>query len=206
MEHENTRQAAKAPHNSAKRTVLPVLPVETWLQILEYTQDVESLWNSVRLVSTKHKALVERVILSHFLPQASVSLSLPRHHPTTGALVYRGQIPGAELNMYYAKTTGEKTHVVFRTSDVGYQGVNIESLNGVDYLSQRRLQDATSWFWFGTNRAKGVAIDIPKNMNWDETKKTWVWTAEWRRVVAAYVQAKSSKRLPIRPGMAARRR
>jgi hypothetical protein len=194
MEPDNTHPAVDVPHSSVKQYIMPALPAETWLQILENTQDIESLWSSVRLVSKKHQAFVERVILSHFLPQASVSFSLPRRHPRTGALVYRGQIPGAELSMHYAYTNDEKTHVVLRTSNVGHGGVSIEGLNGVDYLSQRRLQDASSWLWFGTNRARGVAINVRKELHWDENEKTWIWIAEWRSLVGAYVQAKTLKR------------
>lgn len=198
MAHETIHQTTHISHNSVPPKPMPVLPVETWLQILENTQNVEWLWKSVRLVSKQYKAFVERVVVSHFLPQASVSLSLPRRDPTSGALLYRGQIPGAELSMHYAELSGEKSRVLFRTSS------NIENrgLNGEDYLSKRRLDEASSWLWFGSNRGKGTSITISKDVEWDERQKRWVWEVEWRKLIGAYARAKNTRTLPIRTGQA----
>ena len=200
MSPEMLPRPTHVPRNDANHFSVPTLPVEIWLQILENTQNAELLWNSVRLVSTKHKAYVERVVLSRFIPQASISLSLPRRDPTTGALLYRGQIPGAELSVHYTETGEDKTHVAFRTNKVGHDGISIESLNGVDFLSQRRLEDATSWLWFGCNRAKGVNVTMDKSLYWDESEKTWVWNLDWRKLLNAYVKAKNSKKRPIKSG------
>jgi hypothetical protein len=200
MNHDMLHQPTRIPFYKEPHSTVPALPVETWLQILENTQNIELLWNSVRLVSTQHKACVERVVLSHFLPQASVSLSLPCRDPTTGALLYRGQIPGAELSVHYARTSQDKTHVIFRANKTAYSHISIESLNTMDRLSKRRLEGATSWLWFGSNRAKGVTINIDKIFYWDESEKSWIWEADWGKLVSAYVTAKNSKRRPTRSG------
>ena len=75
------------------------LPTEIWLQILEQTSglDAEHVWTTVRCVSLQFKRLVEQAFVSAYLQQFSISLSLPRRHPVSGALIWPGAIPNAQI-------------------------------------------------------------------------------------------------------------
>lgn len=167
------------------------LPTELWLQILEAVSDPEHLWTTVRLVSHANKSYVVRIFECTYLPTLSVSLSLPRHHPTTGSLRYPGAVPGAELTFRYAELDGNTSRLVLATPTRARDGDTMEQLNDKGVLCKTRLDEASACMWFGRNRGKGACMDIRKDVCWDQEKKVWSFGVEWNKLISAYFAAKS---------------
>ena len=173
---------------------LPHFPIELWLDTLEYVDDPEALWITVRLVSRRFKDLVERVFIQRQLPTICMSLSLPRHDPSTGALRYKPPVPGSELVFAFTGFDDQQDTVILKTPVLS-NGVSVESLTNTGILTQQRLEEASGWTWFGRNRGKGANVRFPKTMHWDTEEKKWSCVLPWKKLVGAFFKSKEHRRL-----------
>lgn len=178
----------------ANAIALPHLPSELWLQILEHLDDIEYLWCTVRLVSRDYKAFVDRIFAVNFLPIISISLSLPRRDPKTGQLRYAQAIPQSEVVFQCHQPSVGAHQISLEIPATLATGVTTAELTESGGLVKQRLDEAQAWMWFGRQRGKGTNVVAPKDINWNEQKKTWVWTVKWKTLVHMYFSAKQASR------------
>ncbi|KAF2134885.1 hypothetical protein P153DRAFT_380697 [Dothidotthia symphoricarpi CBS 119687] len=183
----------------AMQSIPRALPTELWLQVLENVRDPEYLWTTVRHVSLQHKAMIERIFTSTYLPVLSISLSLPRRDPTTGALRWPGvPIPKAQITMAFNRLSADRRHVVLVSPVILTDGANIKSveeLKNTSALSKERLEAAPAWVSMNKNSLAGLSMRLPMCIEWDEVQKIWVWQVEWRTFVTRFYEKKNKKRL-----------
>lgn len=181
---------------------LPVLPTEIWLQIFENIRDPEYLWTIVRHVSIQNKALVERVFATDHVPFLSISLSLPRRDPTTGALRWPGTpIPKAQITMTFNRFNAKQRRIVLASPTTLTDGANtktVEELRNTSALSKERLEAAPAWVNLNKNPLAGLSMHLPICVEWDEAAKVWLWELEWRPLVTRFFVMKNEKRTPRR--------
>ncbi|KAK3208108.1 hypothetical protein GRF29_96g1430618 [Pseudopithomyces chartarum] len=178
----------------ATQVTLPHLPNELWLQILEQVDDIYFLWGTVRLVSKDYKAFVDRVFVASFLPDISISLSLPRRDPKTGHLRYAQALPQSEMIFQCRRSIINSSDIFIETSATLPSGETMQQLNESGALSKQRLDEAQGWMWFGRQRGKGVNIASSKSVQWDEGSKAWTWTVRWEDLVNRYCGAKRASK------------
>jgi hypothetical protein len=99
--------------------------------------------------------------------------------------------------MRFAGMNEERTHAILKTSMFILPGVKFDTFLDAEYLSEQRLNQATTLLWFGHSRARGVAVSMPQDVHWDAREGVWVWNVEWRQLISAYLKAKAMNRRPI---------
>jgi hypothetical protein len=179
----------------------PALPAELWLQVLELhaSDNLAHLWISVRPVSRTFKAYVERVFTHTHLPTLSLSLTLPRHDPITGALKYKAAIPGTELVFTCPSIEGER--IMLSTYTKLHDNL-LDDYKRNGTLPKERLDNATSVFLcFGQNRAKGGQVVVPIDARWDEETKLWKMDVEWKKLCSSYFEMKRRRAQATGPKM-----
>ncbi|KAF1945643.1 hypothetical protein EJ02DRAFT_419321 [Clathrospora elynae] len=183
------------------QSVSPTLPTELWLQILERADvhDAVHLWTTVRHVSRNFRDYVERLFTSIYLPNATISLALPRRDPTTGALKWPGTpIPGAQIIFLFDTFAPDQHHVLFRSPEVlgaGSEARSVEELRHTNVLPKERLQEALPWVNNGKNPLTGLSMSVSGKLDWDNESKTWTWEIDWRKLMTHFSQAKNEARL-----------
>jgi hypothetical protein len=182
------------------RNIVPTLPIELWLQILEYTTilEAEHLWMSVRQTSRQFRDCVERLFESSYLPQFAISLSLPRRD-TSGVRpkCWPGAIPGAQMIMAFDGTTSDgcfATFVSLLELRHGEDRVSVEELRSSGVLPKARLLEAAAWVHPSKNYMAGRSLQIPSTIEWDEASKRWIWLVEWRKLISRFYVAKIEAR------------
>jgi hypothetical protein len=177
------------------------LPIELWLQILEYTtiSKAEHLWMSVRQTSRQFRDCVERLFESSYLSQFAISLSLPLRD-TSGMRpkCWPGAIPGAQMIMTFDGTTPEGYFAIFLSPleliKHGEDRVSVEDLRSSGVLPETRLLEATAWVYPSKNYMAGRPLQISSNIEWDEASKRWIWLVEWRKLVSRFYVARIEAR------------
>lgn len=174
------------------------LPTELWLQILEVDAlsptHLVHLWRSVRPVCRAHKSHVERIFATIYLPTLSLSLSLPRRNPITGAMLHAYAVPDAEVTLQGARVEGDM--LIMATLPTVRDGATMQQLRERDQLSKQRLDTATSvWMWFGGAKArgKGSKVKMPLDVQWDEGDRVWQIKVQWMKLVTSYFHGRGGK-------------
>jgi hypothetical protein len=174
----------------------PAIPIELWLQILEYTTilEAEHLWMSVRQTSRQFKDCVERLFESNYLCHFVISLSLPRRVMSGERIkCWPGAIPRAQMIMAFDSTTSDGRFATFLSplELEHYQDrVSVEELRSSGVLTKARLLEAPIWVHPSNNYMAGRPLQILLNTEWDEGSKRWVWLVEWRKLVSRFYVAK----------------
>ncbi|KAF2877891.1 hypothetical protein BDV95DRAFT_480473 [Massariosphaeria phaeospora] len=172
----------------------PTLPAELWLQVLENITDLDELWTVIRHVSPTFKSYVERMFISTHLPNTSGSISLPFRDPATGTPRYpRYPDCRPEVLLAFTSLSADQSHMVLATSTTAQNGATMEALNAKGVLTRERLDEAALWIWIGCNRGRGVSIEVPRRMAWDEAKKVWMWEVRWRSLVSTYFDMRKNR-------------
>lgn len=184
-------------------TLPAALPAELWLQILEQNSIISAkhLWTTVRHVSPSLKDLVERAFASTYLPQYAISLSLPRRHPDSGALIWRHAIHNAQIVMVFDGVSSDGRYAVFVSPDavmVENELKSVECLKETNVLPQKRLQEAPAWVFVNKNHMAGSSIKIPPGIDWHVERKVWVYKVEWKTLVSKFYGAKKPARITPR--------
>lgn len=175
------------------------LPSELWLQILENAtiQEAEHLWTSVRRTSRQLRECVDRLFITKYLPWFALSLALPRRDPISGVAKWPEAVLMAQLVMSLESVAPDKRNATFASPlelTDGVKSQNIEDLRVRDILPRARLTEAPVWIYTRRNYTAGCSVELPRNIEWDEQGKHWVWRFEWRRLVSTFYQAKIERR------------
>lgn len=175
---------------------IPTLPTEIWLQILEY-DDPKHLWLSVHNVSRVHRNCVERLFTSTYLSRLSVALSLPRRDPATGKLKWSGNpIPASQLKLTYTRLGEDGQHLRLESPSVLKDASSertVEELKDTGILSKERLEEAPAYVSMSSMSFAGATIDMPVRIDWDTTRKIWVWDIEWRSLLSRFYVEKEKQ-------------
>lgn len=171
-----------------------ILPPELWLQILEHASihEADHLWTSARNVSIQLRDCVEHLFASLYLYELAISLALPRRDPDTSVLVWSVAIPKAQLTMLFDSVTPNKTHALFVSPTElkdGREVLSVEELKTSGALSRHRLVEAPAWVYFNKNYIQGQPLDVPMDIEWDETRKRWISRLEWRKLISVFYKA-----------------
>jgi hypothetical protein len=179
---------------------LPSLPTELWLDILEYTVTPNSanfLWVTVRRVSRRFKAHVERILETKYLPNLTISLGLFLRDTTTGALIWqRDIIPGRYVKMEYIQVKPDGQTVVIASPAIlrdDSMTKSVEELRSSSILTKERLQAVPPWVSLSRAPMLGCVVDVPVCVDWDEEQKVWVWELRWRELVSKLCKAKQKR-------------
>ncbi|PSN64330.1 hypothetical protein BS50DRAFT_452493, partial [Corynespora cassiicola Philippines] len=174
------------------------LPAEIWLEILELIGDAEELWANVRLVSRRHRALVERAFRSKVLPLTAISLSLPRRDPSTNTLKYPGAVPLVEMTFTFSNLDATMSNLVL-ASPTNLRGTSVREMKQTGVLPLQRLEEAPMWVWIGTgsSKGKGITMNMPvgeRQITWDDAEGVWKWETDWKKFITAYIAKKTRLR------------
>ncbi|XPS74630.1 hypothetical protein M3J09_006742 [Ascochyta lentis] len=186
-----------AEHNSSAITTrLPPLPTEIWLQILEH-DDPKHMWLSVRNTSRTYRDCVERLFASKYLSKLSIALSLPRRDPATGKMRWRGDpIPGSQLKMTYSRLGEDGKHLRLESSAIVKDRSSertLEELRDAGTLPKERLEEAPAYVSMSSHSFAGLTVDVPVQVDWNETRKIWVWDIEWPNLLSRFYDAKEKQ-------------
>jgi hypothetical protein len=192
-------------------TILASIPTEIWFEVLEHTcvdiNDAEELWLSVRPVSRQFRDIVESHFLKICLPQFSISLPLPCRDPDTGATKWRTVFYQSQMNMSLGGMTSDKRRATFvspteiKSSEGTMMG--LEQLKDKTLLPKTRLLESLPWVYTGKIMSAGRPLEAPKDIEWDDQQKRWIWQLDWRKMVTQFykarIEARAKSRNPVRP-------
>ncbi|KAH7409987.1 hypothetical protein DE146DRAFT_674789 [Phaeosphaeria sp. MPI-PUGE-AT-0046c] len=206
--------AAQNPISTNPRSSFRVLPTELWLQILEDTSinEAEHLWISVRHTCRQFRDYVERLFVTTYLPRFAISLTLPRRDAESGALLWPGTIPKAELIMALDRAKSDNKLAAFVSpTELKYEDrvKSVEELKDSDTLPKARMVEAKAWVFVDKSYISGRSLQLSRYIEWDEQSKRWVWQLEWRDLISRFykskIEARESKLRKLQ-AMAIRRR
>jgi hypothetical protein len=192
-------------------TIWASIPTEIWFEILERTcvdiNDAEELWLSVRPVSRQFRDIVESHFLKICLPRFSISIPLPCRDPDTGATKWRTAFYQSQMSMSLGGMTPDKRRATFvsPTEIKSSEGtmMDLEQLKERNLLPKTRLLDSLPWVYTGKIMSAGRPLEAPKDTEWDEQQKRWIWQLDWRKMVTQFykarTEARAKSRKPLQP-------
>lgn len=70
----------------------------------------------------------------------------------------------------------------------------VEELKNAETLTKERLEEAPAYVNMSLRSFAGVRVDIPVRVSWNEVKKIWIWSVEWRKLLSRFYAAKEKRR------------
>jgi hypothetical protein len=186
----------------AMTSILQSIPTEIWLEILDQTctdpNEAEHLWVSVRLVCRQFRDMVECLFREIYLPQFSISFPLPCRDTNSGATKWRTAFYRAQMILSMDSMTPDKRSVIFvsPTELMISTGTTMSmgELKEKNMLPKTRLLEALPWVYTGKMIFGGRPLEAPKDMEWDDQRKRWIWQLDWRKMVTQFYKARMEAR------------
>ncbi|KAF2993139.1 hypothetical protein E8E13_000990 [Curvularia kusanoi] len=189
--------------SSEETRLARLLPVEIWLQILEYDNS-KHLWLSVRKVSRRHQTFVEKLFTTKYLRRLQIALSLPRRDAASSRLKWPGDpIPGSQLVMRYAGLSEDGSRLRVESPILVKDRSSertVEELRDAGILPRQRLEEAPTNVNLSTHPMASLPVKLAVEVEWDEAQKRWAWYVDWRVLLSRLFVAKDrhGKRWPAK--------
>ena len=99
--------------------------------------------------------------------------------------------------MSFDHVTPDQRYAVFRSPAAlkdGLESKSVEELKDASVLTKERLQTAKPWVYLNNSLVTGHSIEVQESIDWDDTRKVWIWKVDWRQLMNKFYQAKKHKK------------